>query len=121
MKIVVLASFGVVLGLYIFATQVPVGIINEKGEVTEAFKGKVSEAVSGAISESNVPVDEDIVEQVALRSIEILDAGQRKRLTYLFAAYIVIWLVFMLYVLRLEQQQQVLDQRLAQLEQTSGG
>ena len=121
MRIVVLASFVVVLVLYIFATQVPVGIIDEKGEVTESFKDKVSEAVSDAISESEVPVDEDIVEQVALRSIEILDAGQRKRLTYLFAAYIVIWLVFMLYVLRLEQQQQVLDQRLAQLEQTSGG
>ncbi|MCG8623341.1 MAG: CcmD family protein, partial [Proteobacteria bacterium] len=60
--------------------------------------------------------DVDVVEQVVLRSIEILDAGQRRRLTYLFAAYIVVWLVFMIYVLRLEQQQQLLDQRLAQLE-----
>lgn len=111
MRIVVLASFVVVLVLYIFATQVPVGIPSDK----------VSEAVSEAVSASEVPVDEEVVEQAVLLSIEKLDDGQRTRLTYLFAAYIVIWLVFMLYVLRLEQQQRILDQRLAQLEQTSGG
>ena len=97
--------------LYIFATQVPVGIPSDK----------VSEAVSEAVSASEIPVDEEVVEQAVLLSIEKLDDGQRTRLTYLFAAYIVIWLVFMLYVLRLEQQQRVLDQRLAQLEQTSEG
>ncbi len=106
MRIIVWASFVVILGLYLFATQVPVSITPDK----------VAEAVSDAVSESQVPVDEDIVEQVVLRSLEKIDAGQRTRLTYLFAAYIVVWLVFMLYVLRLEQQQQVLDQRLAQLE-----
>lgn len=106
MRIFVLASFVAVLGLYLFATQVPINITSDK----------VAAAVSDAISESEVPVDEDIVEKVVLRSLEKLDAGQRTRLTYLFAAYIVIWLVFMLYVLRLEQQQQLLDQRLAQLE-----
>ena len=106
MRIFVLASFVAVLGLYLFATQVPVNITSDK----------VAAAVSDAISESEVPVDEDIVEKVVRRSLEKLDAGQRTRLTYLFAAYIVIWLVFMLYVLRLEQQQQLLDQRLAQLE-----
>ena len=106
MRIFVLASFVVVMGLYLFATQVPVSITPDK----------VTEAVSDAVSESEVPVDEDIVEQVVRRSLEILDAGQRRRLTYLFAAYIIIWLVFMLYVLRLEQQQQALDKRLAQLE-----
>ena len=109
MRIVVLASFVVVLGLYIFATLVPVSITSDK----------VAAAVSDVISASEVPVDEDIVEQAVLRSLEKLDAGQRTRLTYLFAAYIVVWLIFMLYVLRLEQQQQLLDQRLAQLEQTS--
>ena len=111
MRILVLASFGVVLGLYIFATQMPVGIPPDK----------VSEAVSEVVSASEIPVDEEVVEKAVLRSIEKLDAGQRTRLTYLFAAYIVIWLVFMLYVFRLEQQQRVLDQRLAQLEQTSRG
>jgi len=109
MKILVLASFVIVLGLFLFLTQVPVDITPEK----------VSAAVSEAVSKSDVPVDEDIVEQVVLSSIEVLEKGQSTRLKYLASAYLVIWLVFMLYVLRLGQQQQQLDQRLAQLEQTS--
>ena len=109
MRIWVFASFFVVLGLFIFATQVPVDITPDK----------VSEAVSEAISLSEVPVDEEVVEQAVKESITILEKGQRTRLKYLAAAYIVIWLVFMLYVLRLGQQQQQLDQRLAHLEQTS--
>ncbi len=109
MRKFVLASCVVVLGLFLFATQVPVSIT----------QNKVAGAVSDAISKSEVPVDEEIVEQAVIDSLKILEKGQRRRLTYLFAAYIVIWLVFILYVLRLEQQQQLLDQRLAQLEQTS--
>ena len=109
MKILILASFVIVLGLFLFLTQVPVDITPEK----------VSAAVSEAVSKSEVPVDEDIVEQVVLSSIEVLEKGQSTRLKYLASAYLVIWLVFMLYVLRLGQQQQQLDQRLAQLEQTS--
>ena len=109
MKIAVLASFVVVLALFVFATRVPVDITPEK----------VSGAVSEAISQSEVPVDEEVVEQAVKNSITILEKGQRTRLKYLAAAYIVIWLVFMLYVLRLGQQQQALDKRLAQLEQTS--
>ena len=109
MRIVVVASFLVVLAVFIFATQVPVDITADK----------VSSAVSEAISNSEVPVDEEVVTQVVKDSITILEKGQRTRLKYLAAAYIVIWLVFMLYVLRLGQQQQALDQRLAQLEQTS--
>ena len=108
MRILVLASFLIVLGLFIFATQVPINITPEK----------VSAAVSEAISMSEVPVDEDIVEQVVLSSIEVLEKGQSTRLKYLASAYLVIWLVFMLYVLRLGQQQQELDKRLAHLEQT---
>ena len=108
MRIWVLASFLVVLGLFIFATQVPVDITPDK----------VSAAVSEAISKSEVPVDEEMVEQVVISSMEILEKAQRTRLKYLAAAYIVIWLVFMLYVLRLGQQQQALDKRLVQLEQT---
>ncbi len=103
---IVLASFVVILGLFLFATQVPINLTPDK----------VAAAVSEAISASEVPVDEEIVEQAVINSLTILEKGQRTRLTYLFAAYIVIWLVFMLYVLRLEQQQQQLDQRLAQLE-----
>lgn len=107
MKILVLASFVIVLGLFLFVNQVPVDITPDK----------VSAAVSEAVSKSEVPVDEDIVEQVVLSSIEVLEKGQSTRLKYLASAYLVIWLVFMLYVLRLGKQQQALDQRLAQLEQ----
>ena len=109
MKILVLASFVIVLGLFLFVNQVPVDITPDR----------VSAAVSEAVSKSEVPVDEDIVEQVVLSSIEVLEKGQSTRLKYLASAYLVIWLVFMLYVLRLGKQQQQLDQRLAQLEQTS--
>ena len=108
MKIIVLASAVIVLALFIFATQVPIDITPDK----------VSAAVSEAISLSEVPVDEEVTEQAVKNAITILEKGQRTRLKYLAAAYIVIWLVFMLYVLRLGQQQQQLDQRLAQLEQT---
>lgn len=108
MKILVLASFVIVLGLFLFATQVPVDITPDK----------VSAAVSEAVSKSEVPVDEEVVEQVVLSSIAVLEKGQSTRLKYLASAYLVIWLVFMLYVLRLGQQQQALDKRLAQLEQT---
>ena len=109
MRTIVLASFVAVLGLYLFATLIPVSITSDK----------VAAAVSEAISTSEGPVDEEVVEQAVIDSLTILEKGQRTRLTYLFAAYLVIWLVFMIYVLRLEQQQQQLDQRLAQLEQTS--
>ncbi|MCG9132662.1 CcmD family protein [Candidatus Poribacteria bacterium] len=108
MRIIVVASFVVVLALFIFATQVPVDITPDK----------VSAAVSEAVSKSEAPVDEEIVEQVVLNSIAVLEKGQSTRLKYLASAYLVIWLVFMLYVLRLGQQQQALDKRLAQLEQT---
>ena len=111
MKISVLASFVVIIALFIFATQVPVDITPDK----------VSSAVSEASSQSEVPVDEEVVEQAVKSAITILEKGQRTRLKYLAAAYIVIWLVFMLYVLRLGQQQQTLDKRLAQLERTSEG
>ena len=111
MRILVLASFLVVLGLFIFAVQVPVDITPEK----------VSAAVSEATSTSEVPVDEEVVEQAVENAIAILEKGQSTRLKYLTSAYLIIWLVFMLYVLRLGQQQQKLDKRLAQLEQISGG
>ena len=111
MRIAVLASFVVVLALFIFATQVPVDITPDK----------VSAVVSEVTSQSEVPVDEEVVEQSVKNAITILEKGQRTRLKYLAAAYIVIWLVFMLYVLRLGQQQQALDKRLAQLEHTSEG
>ena len=109
MKIVVLASFLVVLGLFLFATQVPVSLTSDE----------VDKAISEAISASEVPVDEEVVGQAVKSSIAKLEKGQSTRLKYLASAYLVIWLVFMLYVLRLGQQQQALDTRIAQLEEAS--
>ncbi len=110
MRIVIIISFLIVVGLVFLAIQVPT--IDSK---------KIDAAVKEAISESQVTTDdEDTVRQAVNLSIEKLELAQRKRLKYLVSAYLVIWLVFMLYLLRLGRQQQALDQRLAQLEhQTS--
>ncbi len=110
MRIAVIISFLIVVGLVFLAIQVPT--LDEK---------KVDAAITEAISESEVTVeDEDTVRQAVTLSIEKLETAQRTRLKYLVSAYLVIWLVFMLYLLRLGRQQQALDQRLAQLEhQTS--
>ena len=109
MKIVVLASFLVVLGLFIFATQVPVTLTEDE----------VAKAVTEASSESELPVDEDLLAQAVQLSVAKLEKAQSTRLKYLASAYLVIWLVFIFYVLHLERQQQELDKRLAQLEQES--
>ena len=107
MNIIVVISFLVVLGLFLFATQVPITLTDDE----------VAEAVSEARSE--FPVDEEVLERAVKLSVEKLEKRQSTRLKYLAAAYFVIWLVFILYLLLLGQQQQALDQRLAQLEQTS--
>ena len=109
MKIAVLVSFLVVLGLFIFATQVPVTLTEDE----------VAKAVTEASSESEAPVDEDLLAQAVQLSVEKLEKAQSTRLKYLVSAYLVIWLVFILYVLHLERKQQELDKRLAQLEQES--
>ena len=107
MKIAVLVSFLVVLVVFFFVAQVPVTLTSNE----------VDKAISEATVESGVSVDEDIVAQVVQLSVSKLEKGQSTRLKYLAAAYLVIWLVFVLYVLQLERQQQDLDKRLAQLEQ----
>ena len=109
MKIAVLVSFLGFLGVFIFATQVPITLTEDE----------VAKAIGEASSESEVPVDEDLLAQAVHLSVAKLEAAQRTRLTYLVSAYFVIWLVFILYILHLEWQQQALDQRLAQLEQES--
>ena len=109
MKIVVLASFLVVLGVFIFATQVPITLTEDE----------VAKAVTEASSESELPVDEDLLAEAVRLSVAKLEKAQSTRLKYLASAYLVIWLVFILYVLHLERQQQELDKRLAQLEQDS--
>ncbi len=111
MKIAVLVSFLAVLVIFFFVTQVPITLTSNE----------VTKAVSEAVSESSVPVDEDILAQAVQLSVAKLEKGQSRRLKYLASAYLVIWLVFVLYVLQLNRQQQELDKRLAQLEQNSEG
>ena len=109
MKIAVLVSFLAVLGLFIFATQVPITLTEDE----------VAKAVEEASSESESLVDEDILAEAVQLSVAKLEEAQSTRLKYLVSAYLVIWLVFILYILHLEQRQQELDKRLAQLEQES--
>ncbi len=109
MKIAVLVSFLAVLIIFFFVAQVPITLT----------PNEVAKAVSEATSESGVAVDEEVLEQAVQLSVAKLEKGQRTRLKYLASAYLIIWLVFILYVLYLERQQQELDKRLAQLEQAS--
>ena len=109
MKIAVLVSFLVVLGVFIFATQVPVTLTADE----------VAKAIEEASSESEGPVDEDLLAQAMKLSVVKLEKAQSTRLKYLASAYLVIWLVFVLYLLNLDRKQQELDKRLAQLEHGS--
>ena len=109
MKIAILVSFLAVLGLFIFATQVPITLTADE----------VAKAVEEASSESESLVDEDILAAAVQLSVAKLEDAQSTRLKYLVSAYLVIWLVFILYILHLERRQQELDKRLAQLEQES--
>ena len=109
MKIAVLVSFGVILGIFTFSTQVPVTLTEDE----------VAKAIGEAVSESETPIDEDILAAAVQLSIAKLEKAQSTRLKYLAFAYLVIWLVFILYVLHLERKQQELDKRLAQLEEES--
>lgn len=109
MKIAVLVSFLVVLGVFIFATQVPITLTEDE----------VAKAIAEVSSESESPVDEDLLAPAVQLSVAKLEKAQSTRLKYLVSAYLVIWLVFILYVLHLERKQQELDKRLAQLEQES--
>lgn len=106
MRIAVLISFLAILIIFFSVGRVPITLTSDE----------VHKAVSEAVSESGVAVDEDIVAQVVQLSVSKLEKGQGTRLKYLAAAYLVIWLVFVLYVLQLERQQRELDRRLAQLE-----
>lgn len=106
MRIVITVSCLIVIVLVFLTIQVPT-LDNEK----------VDAVVKEAISESNVSLQNaDIVKQAVILSIDKLETAQRTRLKYLVSAYLIIWLVFMLYLVRLGVQQKSLDQRLAQLE-----
>lgn len=105
MRLIIFASFLILLALFL-TTQIPVTLTADE----------VSGAVSDAIAEAQVNVDEDEVSAVVQLAIERLETAQRNRLKYLAGAYFVVWLVFMLYVLRIGQRQKALDKRLSQLE-----
>lgn len=109
MKIAVLVSFLVVLGVFLFATQVPITLTEDE----------VAKVVTEVNSELESPMDEDLLSQGVQLVVPKLEKAQSTRLKYLASAYLVIWLVFILYVLNLERKQQELDKRLAQLEQES--
>lgn len=109
MKIAALISCAVMLGLFIFATQTPVTLTEDE----------VAKAVTEATAELESPIDEDVLVAAVQRSVAKLEHAQRTRLKYLAAAYFVIWLIFILYVIYLERQQRDLDKRLTQLEQNT--
>ena len=107
MRIVIIVTALIVITLVFFAIQVPT--IDDD---------KIQTAIKDAISALEVTAeDEAIIKEAVSKSIEELESKQQKRLKYLVSAYLVIWLVFMLYLVRLGSQQSKLDQRLSQLEQ----
>lgn len=107
MRITIIVSSVIVLGLLFATIQVPT-----------LDQDTVNQDIDEAISEINVdPEDKDIVEKAVFLTVEKLETGQRRRLKFLVSAYLVIWLVFMLYLLRLGKQQQTLEQRISQLEE----
>ena len=103
--IIVLIIFAVFFGLFTFL-KVPISITQDEVHV----------AIGDAIAETTLEVDKAEVQQVVAKSIENLEARQSKRLRYLVSAYFVIWLIFILYTLRLAHTQSTLRKRLDQLQ-----
>ena len=107
MRIVIVLSCLIVIGLLFSVIQVPTIDV-----------AKVEEAINDVKSISQVNIaDEDTLKETLNLIVKKLEKDQRTRLKYLVSAYLVIWLVFMLYLVRLGKQQQALEQRLSQLEQ----
>lgn len=106
MRIVIVVSCVTVLVLLFLTMQVP-----------KISENKIEQAINDVQSASEVKVEDQIaLQDVVMKIVEQLESNQRTRLKYLVAAYLVIWLVFMLYLLQIGKQQQALDQRLAQIE-----
>lgn len=103
--LIVLVIFFIFFGVFL-SSQVPITVTQDE----------VFSAIGDAIAETQAQVDETEVEQVVSKSIEKLEARQKRRLKFLVSAYFIIWLVFSLYVLRIAQTQTQLRQRLDQLE-----
>ena len=103
--IVALIIFAIFFGVFSFL-KVPVKITDDE----------VLVAVNDAIAETNLEVDKAEVQQAVNKSIEKLEARQSKRLRHLVSAYFVIWLIFILYTLRISQTQSQLRKRLDQVQ-----
>ncbi len=118
MRIIVLFSFLIVLGLFLMS-QIPVVLTSN--EVDEAVSDAIAQVESTAEKKGEaVPqIDEDEVTTAVKLAIEKLENDQKRRLKFLCAAYFVIWLAIMLYVIRIGRKQHALDLRLSQLEQDS--
>ncbi|MBI1923591.1 CcmD family protein [Candidatus Poribacteria bacterium] len=111
--ITVFIIFVVFFGLFTLS-QVPVTIPPD--EVLAAIDDAVAEMNLKQVEDSRNGVDMTEVEQLVNAATAKLEARQVKRLKYLISAYFVIWLVFILYALRLAQTQDQLRKRLEQLQ-----
>lgn len=117
MRIIIIITFIGIFGLFLIA-QIPVTLTSN--EVDAAVSDAIAQVENAAedAGEAKPQIDEDEVTKTVELAVEQLESKQKRRLKFLFAAYLVIWLAIMLYVLRLGRQQSKLEQRLSQLEQT---
>ena len=117
MRIIIIITFIGIFGLFLIA-QIPVTLTSN--EVDAAVSDTIAQVENAAeeAGEAKPQIDEDEVTKAVELAVERLESKQKRRLKFLFAAYLVIWLAIMLYVLRLGRQQSKLEQRLSQLEQT---
>ncbi|MCY4402753.1 MAG: CcmD family protein [Candidatus Poribacteria bacterium] len=117
MRIIIIITFIGIFGLFLIA-QIPVAITSN--EVDAAVTDAIAQVVNAAeeAGETKPQIDEDEATKTVQLAIEQLESEQKRRLKFLYAAYLVIWLAIMLYVLRLGRQQHNLELRLSQLEQT---
>ena len=117
MRIIIIITFIGIFGLFL-VVQIPVVITSN--EVDTAVSDAIAQIENAAeeVGEAKPQIDEDEVTKAVELAVERLESKQKRRLKFLFAAYLVIWLAIMLYMLRLGRQQSKLEQRLSQLEQT---
>lgn len=117
MRIIIIITFIGIFGLFLIA-QIPVTLTSN--EVDAAVSDAIAQVENAAedAGKAKPQIDEDEVTKTVELAVEQLESKQKRRLKFLFAAYLVIWLAIMLYVLRLGRQQSKLEQRLSQLEQT---
>lgn len=107
MRIVIIVSCIIVLVFLFLTIQVPVIDVE-----------KVDQVINDVQSTTEVIVeDEETLKNIVIQITKQLEKDQQTRLKYLVSAYLIIWLVFMLYLLRLGKQHRALDQRLSQFEQ----